>query len=448
MRLLILTPEFERGGGIATFYRHLAPALGRLGVEVRIIEGSAFHAGSAAPRSVDGVSVETLELDRLNRWAERFSALAATPGLRRHLAAAWAMWEQAGRGAEADVVEAADWGLLYVPAAIEVSRTLVVQGHGSIGQISVHDPLAGEETQNALTRLIESAVLARVQTVQTYSRANAEFWECETGRPVDMIRPALRTTPGAPPEAISSRGLVAGRIQRWKGPDVLCRALALMGNAAPGVDWLGRDTSSNRREVSTASELARLYPQVWGRLVRPAPPVPPEEVAGRQSRVLFNLVPSEWDVFNFTVVEAMASGRPTLVSSGAGASELVTEGETGFLFEAGNSASLAVSLDKLLSMPPARLAEIGGAARETVRRECDPDVIAGARLAAYRRAIADFAQSPQSPVDGWIGAVCRPNAATEDVDEFLGQFPIRSLTRHVARRLRERTLAPLRTRRP
>ncbi len=114
MRLLILTPEFSgSGGGIMTFYRNLLPAVQRVGVTVRVVEGSAFYAGERNARSVDGIDVETLELDRLQRWMGRFSAYAAAPSLRRHLAAAWAMWEQADLGAGADVVEATDWGLLF-----------------------------------------------------------------------------------------------------------------------------------------------------------------------------------------------------------------------------------------------------------------------------------------------------------------------------------------------
>ncbi|MGA2953044.1 MAG: glycosyltransferase [Caulobacteraceae bacterium] len=439
MRLLILTPEFgEARGGLAAFYRHLVPPLAGLGVEIHVIEGSAAHAGRAAPRVIDGAQVETLELDRLTRWNDRFAALAAAPGLRRHLAAAWAMWEQGGEGAWADVVEAADWGLAYVPPAVAATRPLVVQGHGSIGQISVHDPLSGEEVQSALCRLIEVAVLARVPVLQTYSHLNADFWAAETGRPVTMIRPAVPMPALTAPAEISDRGLVAGRIQRWKGPDVLCEALALMGARAPTVDWLGRDTAYGRRDASTAAVMARAYPDIWGRRVLPAPSVAPAEVTARQAVARFNLVPSAWDVFNFTAVEAMASGRPAVVSTGAGASELVTDGETGFVFENGNAASLASALDRVIGSSEARLAAIGAAARETVRRELDPMRIAEARLAAYQAVIADFAQTPPAPIGGWLGDICRPDAATADAGAFLDQFPIRTVASHLASRLGEK----------
>jgi hypothetical protein len=145
MRLLILTPEFDgHGGGIITFYRALAPALRANGVELRVIEGSAYHASvDRASRLEEGICVETLESARLARWQARLPAFDAVPGLRRHLAAAWAMWEQADYGEGCDIVEACDWGLLFVPPAIQAARPLVVQCHGSVGQIAVHDPIAG-----------------------------------------------------------------------------------------------------------------------------------------------------------------------------------------------------------------------------------------------------------------------------------------------------------------
>src|SRR5947209_607705 len=115
MRLLILAPEYEgSGGGIMTFYQALIPALQDQGVVVSIIEGSAYHTGGDnSLRQRNGVRVQTLELNRVHRWHDQFGHLAAAPGLRRHLAAAWAMWEQAHFGEDADIVEASDWGLLF-----------------------------------------------------------------------------------------------------------------------------------------------------------------------------------------------------------------------------------------------------------------------------------------------------------------------------------------------
>ena len=445
LRLLILTPEFDGGGGIGTFYRNLAPALREAGVNVRVVEGSAMRAGERAPRDVQGVSVETLERERFERWRNQFPHLAAAPGAQRHLAAAWAMWEQAGFGVDADIVEAADWGLPFAPAAVEANRPLAIQMHGSVGQISTHDPLEGEEVQGALIRLVESALLSRWPVVQSYSRANAAFWQSETGRNVEMIHPPVRLRAAAGPPEVSDRGVVVGRIQRWKGPHILCEALQALGDRAPGLDWFGGDTAFGRRGVTTGQHLAGGYPEVWGPRVRPQPAILAEEVARRQSGALFNLVPSSWDVFNFTAAEAMASGRPTIVSTGAGASELIVDGENGFLFAAEDALALAAAIERVLSSTPARLTEIGAAGHETVRRDLDPVTIAADRIAAYSSAIEAFRLTPPARIGGWLGEICRPGEAEAAVDgAFLGQFPVRTITAHLAGRVRDKVGSGLR----
>jgi glycosyltransferase involved in cell wall biosynthesis len=344
------------------------------------------------------------------------------------------MWEQADFGAEADIIEAADWGFSFVPPAIEAKTPLIIQAHGSAGQIADHDPLEGEEVQGALERLTERSTLSLATSLQTYSIANAEFWRAETGRDVEMIRAAVPLTKGAATGAVSDRGLVIGRIQRWKGPHVLCQALDRLGEYAPGVDWFGRDTAFGRQGRLTGADLAERYPRVWNRRIEPRAPIPTVEVARRQAGALFNLVPSSWDVFNFTAAEAMASGRPTIVSTGAGASELVVDGENGFLFASEDAASLVGAIESVLTMSPLRLAEIGAAGRETVRRELDPMTIAAARIAAYRSAIATFAARAPAPIGGWLGEICRPSAVGPVGNAFLGQHPMRTLASHLVQR--------------
>jgi glycosyltransferase involved in cell wall biosynthesis len=443
LRLLLLAPEYEdTGGGISTFYQMLAPALREANVELRVIEGSAAHAAEdGSERLCAGIRIQTLERARLARWWDRFPAFAATPGLRRHLAAAWAIWEQSGYGQDCDIVEASDWGFLFLPPAVEAVRPLVVQCHGSIGQIAVNDPIRGEETQNVLARLIERAGLARAD-LQTLSRANADFWRAETGRDTAIIRPGWQRTKASEPGAHGDRGLVIGRVQRWKGPQTLCSALDLLGSRAPSFEWIGKDTAWDDRKGSAIAHIAQTYPGIWGAKIAYQPPVHPEEAMRRQSAALFNLVPSTWDVFNFTAVEAMASGRPTIVSTGAGASELIEDGANGYLFSAGDPQSLASVLDRLMAENPARLIDIGRAAQETVRVELNPKAIAGRRIAAYRAAIESFQLHPPSPATGWLGDICRPAEPFQtDQMAFLDHMPLRSITTHMLKRARDKAMA-------
>ena len=123
----------------------------------------------------------------------------------------------------------------------------------------------------------------------------------------------------------------------------------------------------------------------------------------------------------------MASGRPTIVSSGAGASELIEDGVNGFLFAAGDPDGLAEVLEHVLGESPARLAEIGRAGQETVRTALDPKTIAAggspsivlrsttsrAALRPHRRLARRHLPTPEDTGDrrdGVSGAPAAPRA--------------------------------------
>ncbi len=437
MRVLILTPEYEvSGGGIATYYRELAPALRAAGADVRVVEGSGFSAAEGAgSRTLDGVKVERLERTRLDSWVDRFPAFAAMPMLRRQLAASWAMWEQAQGGAGFDIVEAADWGLSFVPPAIEASIPLVVQCHGSIGQIADHDPIADQAADELVARLIERSILSIAAVVQTIVDTNAAFWRTEAGRAVSAFYPAWKPQfrPGA--GELGTHGLVVGRLQRWKGPSIVCEALQKLGARGPIIDWCGRDILWASAQTMTSQHLARRYPDLWGTRLRYLGQVNPEEVARLQGKALFNLVPSNWDVFNFTVVEAMASGRPTIVSTGAGASELIADGVNGFLFAAGDADALAAVIERVLREDPEKLAMVSREARRTVSDKLDPGAVARRRIEAYAAAISAHNPGRDRPALGWLGKVCRPSEAAADELAFLNNISLGVLLKHSASRL-------------
>lgn len=422
------------GGGILTFYRLLLPLLARNGHSIRVVLGSGVFAQELTQAEViEGVQIEALEVDRFRRHFARFEHLAAMPGLRRHLAGAWALWEQALEGGDADIIEACDWGLLFVPPVIGSSRPVITQMHGSIGQIHAHDPIAGEDSQGLFIQMLETAVLKRSSGVQTLSQANASFWRQQTGRSVDVILPSWAPAAAQAREEAANIGLVVGRVQRWKGPQVLCEALSLLGSQAPGIEWYGRDTDAGEKGKSYSKTLAERYPSIWGPLIQHRPPVPPETVAELQKRARFVMVPSTWDVFNFTCVEAMAAERPVICSNGAGASELIEDGVNGFVFENENAEALASALDRVLSLSKAQAAEIGKAARATVETRLDPQRIANQRLEAYARTIKEFTPSPARQGD-WLVEACSASDTNSSELAFLDHLPLRPLLGYAARR--------------
>jgi glycosyltransferase involved in cell wall biosynthesis len=442
MKLLYLLPEYvtNAGGGIITFYRNFLPQLAEQGHEVKVIVGSGVTAAHVPdPKVIDGVSVELLDHALLDHYHARFSRYTALPGLRRFLAGAWAIREQAGHGAGYELVEAADWGLLFLPWVIEQGPPSVVQLHGSMGQIDLHDPVRGEEVQGNMIRMIERAGIAKATCSQTLSEANADFWQRQTGRTVDRILPAWQ--PLLAPDVSTQRterGLVVGRVQRWKGPEVLCQALRLLGDKAPPIDWIGRDTSFESRDIKTSDHLRRNWPDIWGKVVTQRPQQPAEQTARLQAVAAFMVVPSSWDIFNFTCVEAMGAGTPVICSSGAGASELIENGDNGFVFENGNAESLAASIERLLSLDETTRRNLAESGRQTVLRKLDPAEICRQRLVAYENVVRTGA-GKALPSDDWLRIACEPgNARGHNSLDFLDHLPLKPLIGYAAQRSLEK----------
>ena len=84
------------------------------------------------------------------------------------------------------------------------------------------------------------------------------------------------------------------------------------------------------------------------------------------------------------IQEAFALGKPVIAARVAGAMELVTDGETGLLFDPGNAEQLAACMKKLRD-DPALADRLGAAARAKYEKDFSPD-------AGYRRMTENFSR--------------------------------------------------------
>jgi glycosyltransferase involved in cell wall biosynthesis len=445
--MLISTPEYRGyGGGIMTFYRNLAPALVQQGWSVHVIEGSAFGAfDKAAPEVIDGVQVEGLEAARLSAWLPRFDHLTATPTLRRMLAASWASHEQAATHGPFDLIEATEFGLLHLPYLQQPDSKIIVQSHAGWGQIGLYERNDGSSLDQTLALALETAGMHFVNARHTNAEANARWWEAEAGDPFTIIRPCWEppviTFADTTGQCVDEVVRVFGRIQNWKGPHIVAEAWRA-GPELPTLNWHGRDVATDSRGGTTGGKLVTDFPDVWGTRIKPHRPVSPPEVANLQARALLNLVPSTWDVFNFTAVEAMASGRPVVCSDKAGASELIEDGRTGFIYSGASPADLTEAMRRALSLPRARLAKIGQDARAHVVHLLDPKRQVHAHVAAYGAAIATDRRNPDS-IPAWFREIALPRKSVVSKNAHLEQQPLRNLAAHVVERtLRKMKFTP------
>lgn len=94
--------------------------------------------------------------------------------------------------------------------------------------------------------------------------------------------------------------------------------------------------------------------------------------------------PTRYEPFGMVVTEAMAAGLPVVTTRQAGAAEVITEGQDGYLIDDPDDARALASRIDALFEDDARRAEMGAAARRTAARY-DWDYVARETLAVYER---------------------------------------------------------------
>lgn len=191
-----------------------------------------------------------------------------------------------------------------------------------------------------------------------------------------VVKPNFAESP-APTAMIREGLLFVGRLSVEKGVAILGQAAALSPqthiriigegpaaesiNGVSGVTWLGsRPSEAVQREMNAA--VALIVPSIC------------------------------YENFPRTIVEAFACALPVIASRLGALAELVRDGETGLLFEPGNSRDLAEKMAWALAHPE-RMAAMGRAARTQYEAEFSADENYRQLLDIYKSAL----QAPLFP---------------------------------------------------
>ena len=121
---------------------------------------------------------------------------------------------------------------------------------------------------------------------------------------------------------------------------------------------------------------ADLQPQFTFRGVQPR-----EALPGFLQGARMAVVPSRWDNFPNTCVEAMASGLPVIASREGGMREMITDGRTGWLADKPDRHGLARALERAIETPAIQLAQMGTWASSDIHGLCDNKTILERQLA-------------------------------------------------------------------
>ena len=92
---------------------------------------------------------------------------------------------------------------------------------------------------------------------------------------------------------------------------------------------------------------------------------------------------SDYEGFGLTLIEGMACGLPVIATAAGGVTDIVVDGETGYLVTPGSSAAIAERL-QLLASTPEILQRLGESAVDRVRSEFGASLTTEAFHALYR----------------------------------------------------------------
>lgn len=101
------------------------------------------------------------------------------------------------------------------------------------------------------------------------------------------------------------------------------------------------------------------------------------------------LVPSEWyENGAFVALQALAKGKIVVASDIAGLSEIVQDGETGFLAEPGNAQSFAKAIQRVLDMTNSDYILMSREIVKYARQRCDAETYVKNLIKTYEKLIA------------------------------------------------------------
>ncbi len=180
---------------------------------------------------------------------------------------------------------------------------------------------------------------------------------------------------------------IAGRLQRWKGQDVVIRAAASLIHARPHARLFVIGGALFGLERGYEAELKKLAGDlgIAGQVVFTGHR---EDVADCLAALDVAVHASiEPEAFGLVLVEAMAAGTALVASDAGAAREIVTPGADGLLTPPGDHEALAAALLALCDDPTRRVA-IAAAGARTVRERFDATIMTRKMEALYRSVLA------------------------------------------------------------
>lgn len=185
--------------------------------------------------------------------------------------------------------------------------------------------------------------------------------------------------------------LYYGRLEVRKGVlSLLQEADRMWGDGADfRLCLIGSDCSYEPRGTTVEAYIRKKYGHhiESGRLEIPGP-MEHGELLLRIRRAAVVVIPSIWENWPNTCIEAMSLGRVVVASVHGGQAEMIgDDGTAGLLFSWDEPGSMRAQLEHALSFSADQRERIGSAAKQRIAEHCDPAKVVPARVRHFQRVI-------------------------------------------------------------
>ncbi|MGN6368836.1 MAG: glycosyltransferase [Phycisphaerae bacterium] len=397
MRIALLTSQFPgaRLGGIGAYSLHAARALAAAGHEPHLFTFTLPEdVRRALPAGIVVHEVEDLAARAHNNTlqGDLLSAIQSG-GEATYRLAMGALLCEAFRLAHAakpfDIVEGPEYEALALPLMMgpPLDLPLVTQLHSgsALARTAMNLPQTSEQM------LMEAFEFACIRLADARCAPSHQvIIDTRTVGPVEQAEviplPFViqQSTPFSPPNPAGPI-LFLGRLEFIKGAHLLPEALNqfLAEHPAATVHLVGPDTATAPGGAGSMQHFirARLSPAILP-CVHFLGEQPRERVTAELAACSFVVVPSLFESYSYVCCEALAAGRPVVVSDSIGATEVV--GDAGISFPRADANALAAAMHHL-ARDPALLQQLAERAHQRSRTTLSAETAINKRLAFYNR---------------------------------------------------------------
>lgn len=296
-----------------------------------------------------------------------------------------------------DIIEASAYGGFAAFLQDPELPPVLISGHGAFFQYKEYNQHK-EDEQSKLVEKLEKLALVHADGIISHSPQSRNDILHFTSQPVYLATIPIIL------ESISNKiifspkrsfALVVGNLQRLKGPEILCRALAdeRIKKTDLSVIWAGTDNYNHKKEQLMSETLEAECPDIWNKKLIWENTPDYNRLYQLYKEASFIIIPTIWESYNVISIEAAFHSKPVIITNQTGSSFLFTHKKDALIIPANDEKVLADAIIQLWSSPEL-CSTLGQAAYENIALTFTPERIISERIKIYNDCISHRKNNP------------------------------------------------------